>query len=131
MSRNAPEIFAAIDSFSPDKFVSYLTEDVSFRFGNADAAQGRAQVNEAVTGFFSSIKGLTHHIKSIWEVDANTTVLNIEVEYRRHDGETVYVPNVDILTWDGDLVSNWQILIDVSAVYAPIEEVSATARKKS
>lgn len=131
MSHNSAEIFAAIDSGDPDRFVAHLTENVSFRFGNADAAQGRAHVKEAVTGFFSSIKGLTHHIKNIWEVEPNKTVLEIEVEYRRHDGETVYVPNVDILTWDGDLVSNWQILIDVAAVYAPIEEVGATARTKS
>ncbi len=44
MSRNVAEIFAAIDSFDPDRFVAHLTEDVSFQFGNAEPVVGRAAV---------------------------------------------------------------------------------------
>lgn len=35
MSRDAA-IFADIDSFDPDKFVARLTEEVTFRCGNAE-----------------------------------------------------------------------------------------------
>lgn len=128
MAHNAREIFAAIDAFDPDKFVAHLTEDVVFRFGNADPAIGRQAVKEGVAGFFSSIAGLTHHIQDVWEVDAETTVARIDVEYRRQDGETVYTPNVDVLKWTGDLVSDWQIFIDVAPVYAPIDEVPNAVR---
>jgi len=117
MSRDTRAIFADIDAFDPDKFVAHLTEDVVFRFGNAEPAVGRAAVKEAVTGFFSSIGGLTHHILQVWDVD-DVSIAKINVEYVRHDGKHVTVPNADILTWDGDLVSNWQIYIDVAPVYA-------------
>ena len=117
MSRNARAIFADIDAFDPDKFVAHLTEDVTFRFGNAEPAIGRAAVREAVAGFFSTIDGLTHHILNVWDV-GEITIAQINVEYVRKDGKHVTVPNADILTFDGDLVSNWQIYIDVAPVYA-------------
>jgi ketosteroid isomerase-like protein len=117
MSRNTPAIFADIDAFDPDKFVAHLTEDVVFRFGNAEPAIGKAAVKEAVAGFFSTIDGLTHHIVKFWDV-GDISIAQINVEYVRKDGKHVTLPNADILTYDGDLVSNWQIYIDVAPVYA-------------
>lgn len=131
MARDARATLGAVDSLDADGFVNRLTEDVVFRFGNADPIQGRAAVKEAVLGFWSSIDGLTHHIKNVWEVDADTSVANIDVEYRRKDGYTVFVPNVDILHWDGDLVDDWQILIDLAAVYAPFDQVPDAAKSLS
>ncbi|HEV7965844.1 MAG TPA: nuclear transport factor 2 family protein [Actinoplanes sp.] len=117
MSRNVAGIFADIDAFDPDKFVAHLTEDVVFRFGNGEPVTGRAAVKEAVAGFFSSIDGLTHHILGSWDVDDVAIVQN-DVEYRRKDGKHVTVPNSDILIFEGDLVRNWQIYIDLAPVFA-------------
>ena len=117
MSRDVAAIFADIDAFDPDKFVAHLTPDATFRFANADPVTGRAAVKEAVAGFFSSIAGLTHHILNVYEV-GDTVIAKIDVEYRRLDGKSVTVPNADILGFDGDLVSDWQIYIDVTPVYA-------------
>jgi SnoaL-like domain len=117
VSRNLAAIFADIDSFDPDKFVSHLTDNVVFRFANGDPVEGRSAVRDAVAGFFSSIGGLTHHILQTWDVD-ETSIAKIDVEYVRADGKHVTVPNADILVFDGDLVSNWQIYIDLAPVFA-------------
>jgi ketosteroid isomerase-like protein len=117
MSRDIATIFADIDAFDPDKFVAHLTPDAKFRFANADPVTGREAVKEAVTGFFSSIDGLTHHILNVYE-SGETVIAQIDVEYRRKDGKSVTVPNADILVFDGDLVRDWQIYIDVTPVYA-------------
>lgn len=117
MSRDAAAIFADIDSFDPDKFVANLTEDVTFRFGNAEPVVGRSAVREAVAGFFGTIDGLTHHILNTWDA-GDVTIAQINVEYVRKDGKHVTVPNADILVFDGDLVRDWQIYIDVAPVYA-------------
>jgi ketosteroid isomerase-like protein len=117
MSRDLARAFADIDSFDPDKFVAHLTPDVRFRFGNADPVTGRADVRAAVAGFFATIDGLTHHIRNSWTV-GDTAIVQIDVEYRRKDGTTVLVPNADILTYEGDLIRDWQIYIDVAPVYA-------------
>jgi ketosteroid isomerase-like protein len=117
MSRNIAAIFADIDAFEPDKFVAHLTEDVTFRFGNAEPVVGRANVREAVAGFFTTIDGLTHHLLSTWDV-GDVSIAQIDVEYVRKDGKHVTVPNADILVFTGDLVSNWQIYIDLAPVFA-------------
>jgi ketosteroid isomerase-like protein len=117
MSRDVAAIFADIDAFDPDKFVAHLTPEATFRFANADPVTGRAAVKEAVAGFFSSIAGLTHHILNVYEV-GDIVIAQIDVEYRRLDGKSVTVPNADILVFDGDLVRDWQIYIDVTPVYA-------------
>ena len=117
MSRDIAANFADIDAFDPDKFVAHLTPDAKFRFANADPVTGREAVKEAVAGFFSSIDGLTHHIRNVWEF-GDTVVAQIDVEYLRKDGKTVTVPNVDILIYENDLVRDWQIYIDIAPVYA-------------
>jgi hypothetical protein len=53
----------------------------------------------------------------VWEF-GDTVVVQIDVEYLRKDGKTVTVPNADILIYDGDLVRDWQIYIDVAPVFA-------------
>jgi ketosteroid isomerase-like protein len=117
MSRDVAQLFADIDAFDPDKFVAHLTPDATFRFANAEQVTGRAAVREAVAGFFSTIDGLTHYVRNVYEV-GETVVTQIDVEYRRKDGKTVTVPNADILVYDGDLVRDWQIYIDIAPVYA-------------
>ena len=42
----------------------------------------------------------------------------IDVEYHRKDGKSVTVPNCDVLVFDGDLVRDWQIYIDLAPVFA-------------
>lgn len=117
MSRDVAKIFADIDAFDPDKFVAHLTPDARFRFASADPVTGREATRDAVAGFFGTIDGLTHHIRNVWEF-GDTVITQIDVEYVRKDGKTVIVPNADILVFDGDLVRDWQICIDVTPVYA-------------
>jgi len=117
MSRNVAAIFADIDSLDPDRFVAHLTLDVTFRFGNAEPVTGRAAVREGVAGFFGTIKGMTHHLLNTWD-SGDVTVAQIDVEYVRADGKHVTVPNADILAFDGDLVRDWQIYIDLTPVFA-------------
>ena len=117
MSRDVAPIFADIDGMDADKFVAHLTPDARFRYANADPAIGRAAIKEGVLGFWAMIDGLTHHIQKIYEV-GDTVIAQIDVEYRRKDGKSVTVPNCDVLVFDGDLVSDWQIYIDLAPVFA-------------
>src|SRR6266568_1925099 len=105
MSRDVAPIFADIDAMDAGKFVAHLTPDVKFRFANADPAIGRAAVKEGVESFWAMIVGLT-------------VIAQIDVEYRRKDGKSVTVPNCDVLVFDGDLVRDWQIYIDLAPVFS-------------
>lgn len=118
MSTDARAVFADIDKMQADAFLQHLTPDVHFTFGNLEPADGREAVRGAVESFWATISGMRHHVRDIWQVTDDTTVVHADVEYRRTDGKVVTVPNVDILRWEGDQVADWRIVIDIAPVYA-------------
>ena len=91
--------------------------DVVFRFANNPAVTGRAAVEQAVTGFFTTISGLTHHLLQTWE-EGDTVITQADVTYVRQDGKKTTVPNANILTFHDGLVREWRIYIDIAPVYA-------------
>ena len=110
-------LFAAIDAKDPEAFVGYLTGDASFRFGSAPAVQGRDAICAAVGAFFDTIAGLSHVVNKTL-VDGATMVCEGEVTYTRLDGSSVTLPFTDVFEYDGDLIAEYKIYMDVSPLYA-------------
>ncbi|MGV0603470.1 nuclear transport factor 2 family protein [Mycolicibacterium sp. XJ1904] len=108
--------FADIDAMKVDSFVARMSEDVVFQFGNAETVVGRSAVRTYVAQFFSTIDGLGHDIKNIWDV-GNTTIVQMDVEYLRIDGRAVSAPAANILTYDGDLACEWRVYVDLTPLY--------------
>ncbi|MBT8101910.1 MAG: nuclear transport factor 2 family protein [Gammaproteobacteria bacterium] len=110
-------VFTAIDAQDATAFVGFLTEDAVFRFGSAPAVRGREAIFAAVDGFFGSIAGCAHAIhKSIR--DGATLVCEGEVTYRRHNGSEITLPFTDVLEYDGHLIADYKIYMDVNPLYA-------------
>jgi ketosteroid isomerase-like protein len=110
-------MFAAIDARDGAAFVAYLTEDATFRFGSAPPVQGRAAIQEAVEGFFSTIAGCSHDISNTL-YSGDTLVCEGTVTYQRHDGGEVTVPFTDIFEFVGELIDQYKIYIDIAPLYA-------------
>lgn len=109
-------IFKAIDRKDASGFVSFLSEDASFKFANAPAVIGRQNIQDAVTAFFSSIKGLCHKISKVWE-QGEFIICEGEVTYIRHDATELTIPFADILKVKGGLISDYRIYMDPCALY--------------
>jgi len=111
------EVFADVDRMDAKAFASNLAEDCVLRFANADEVVGRDAIEQAIAGFFSTIKGLSHHIVEKWDVDA-TTIVQLEVTYTRMDDRRVTLPAVTIYRRAGDLIDEYRIYIDLAPIYA-------------
>ena len=111
------DLFMAIDNRDARAFQSFLTEDTVFRFGNAEAIHGRANAEAAVAGFFSSIAGLKHDVRGIWET-GDAVISHGFVTYTRHDASTLTIPFANIFMMKDSLVSEYLIFADTSALYA-------------
>jgi len=105
-----------IDDKDVEGFLSFLSEDVCFRFGNAEPVNGKATVGDVVGGFFESIKALHHDVSDIWQEEGAVICHGI-VTYTRHDSSTLTVPFANIFKLDGDLIREYLIYIDVSELY--------------
>jgi phage head maturation protease len=79
--------------------------------------RGRDAIEQAIAGFFSTIKGLSHHIVEQWDVD-DTTIVQTEATYTRLDDRRVTVPAITVYRRGGDLIDEYRIFVDLSPVYA-------------
>jgi ketosteroid isomerase-like protein len=111
-------LFDASDAFDLDRYIDFLAPDVRFQFGNAAPIHGRDDVREAVGAFFGTIAGIEHDILVEWFPEENVSVQKLSVTYTRQDGDTVVLPAVNILQVHDDLITDYQIHVDLTPVYA-------------
>ncbi|MDO8662925.1 MAG: nuclear transport factor 2 family protein [Candidatus Omnitrophota bacterium] len=110
-------LFSKIDRMDSDGFSASLAQNASFRFANAPAVIGRENIRGAVSSFFTQIKGLRHRILETWEC-GNTVICEGEVTYTRHNGSALTLPFVDILRMEAELIADYRIYMDISALFA-------------
>ena len=111
------ELFRAIDSMDADRFITFLTEDAQFKFGNNPKVIGKDAVKEAVKEFFSSIKGLSHEVINTWS-HPDTIICQGEVTYTRKNDSKVTIPFVNIFGIKENLVKDYLIYIDIAPLFA-------------
>ncbi len=111
------DLFARIDEKDTERFLDFLTDDASFRFGSAPPAQGREVIRTVLDGFFASIAGLSHELSRAVE-ETGAIICEGTVTYTRHDGSKIALPFADILELEGDRISNYKIYMDAGPLYA-------------
>ena len=112
------QLFERIDAMDADGFVSFLTDDAQFRFGNAQEVTGKEKIREAIAGFFASIKGLRHHILRTW-VHPEAVICQGEVTYTRTDDSQITIPFVNLFSMEGDYINHYHIYIDITPLHRP------------
>jgi len=110
------DILAAVDAKDTDKFLTFLSDDASFRFANAEAIDGKKGIGDMLKGFFESITGLSHALEEHWKTD-NAVISRGQVTYTRLNGSTLTVPFANIFRMKGDLIKDYLIYVDASQLY--------------
>lgn len=111
-------MFRRADAKDVDGWTDLMTDDVHFVFGNADAIDGRENLHSTITGFFNAVAGIRHTVIDAWTVD-DKIIQKLSVTYTRHDGSTLTVPAVNLLTLRDGKISEYLIYVDNSALFAP------------
>jgi phospholipase/carboxylesterase len=112
------DMFADIDRMDAGAWAGYLSEDVTFRFGNEQPLLGREAARDALAAFYDTIDGVSHEFREAWEVEG-TTIVESNVTYTRKDGNAVTVPIVTIYRLaDDGLIGDYRIYADVAPVFA-------------
>jgi hypothetical protein len=101
-----------------DEFLTYLTDDAEYRFGNYPAAVGKAAVEATIkASHLDHIKGITFGIQNIWEID-DAVVCELEITYTRLDDSTLVLPCLDVFRMTGDKVRAMLVYMDASPLFA-------------
>ena len=112
-------LFNSIDNKDTNAFVSHLSEDCIFRFGNMPAVTGGDAIREAVGGFFASIKTISHEITEAWAT-ADQVSCHGMVTYQRHDDSLLSVPFANIMKKPSgaNIASEYLIFAAISELYS-------------
>lgn len=111
------ELFQEIDNKDTVGFLSFLTPEARFRFGNAPLLQGRQAISEAVDAFFASIKASQHRLLHTWSID-DVVICQGEVSYTRRDNSALSLPFVNIFRMQGGQIDQYLIYVDVTPLYS-------------
>lgn len=123
-----PVLFACIDAKDTDGFLSYLCDDATFRFANQPPSVGHLAIGAAVAGFFAAIGACRHEVTNVW-TPGDAVICQGQVTYTRHDGSVLSVPFVNVLAMAGELIREYSIYVDASALFsAPPPADTQTAR---
>jgi ketosteroid isomerase-like protein len=110
-------LFASIDAKDTPGFLSFLTEDASFRYANAPPAVGQAAIGSAVDQFFAAIRSSSHRLLRRWE-EPGSAACQGEVRYVRHDGRSVTLPFCNVFELQGEKIARYEIYIDATPLFA-------------
>lgn len=111
------KISESIDAKDASKFSEFITEDGTFRFGNAETVKGRKEICNYVANFFTLIKSSKHKIVNLWDEGSNI-IWEGEVLYTRLDEKQVTVKFVNIFNMHGDMIKDYLIYIDNAPLFA-------------
>ena len=121
--RTVRELFAALDAGDIESALSSMTEDIAFRFGNADPVVGQAAIAAQFTTMAGIIASMSHGLLAIWttgEPDP-AVICEMAVTYRRHDGSQVTLPCANVFRLWGGRIADYRIYMDVNPVFAKQE----------
>ena len=110
------DLFKVVDAKDTERFLGFLTDEASFRFGSAPPVQGTEAIRSAVDGFFSTIAGCSHVLARFIAQD-DVVICEGEVTYSRHNGTEISLPFANIFEMDGELISAYKIYADAGPLY--------------
>jgi ketosteroid isomerase-like protein len=104
-------LLATVDARDVPGFLSFLTDDAEFRFGNGPSVEGREAVGALVEGFLGAIGGTEHVLTRHWDGEDSAVGEGL-VTYTRLDGTTLTLPFVNVFDLRDGKVSRYCIYID-------------------
>lgn len=107
--------FAADAALDADRFVSALTPHASFRLGGNPVVVGRDAIRDMVARMFTAFQSVRHRLVDVFE-QPGTLIYEAEVTYTFKDGRVLMAPYVNVLRFDGELVSDYRIYLDLSVL---------------
>jgi ketosteroid isomerase-like protein len=99
--------------------IRYFTDDVVYKIGNLKPVIGPQNVVKFGTSLMQTIESSSHEIKNIWEI-GDTVIVEVDVIFKRKDGEVFQLPNVTIIRFEENenKVRQLQAFIDISPVFS-------------
>ena len=107
-----------VDRMDPAEYITHFAEDGQVVFGNQPPAVGHANIQQALTEFYKTLRVMRHTVERIW-VEPGATISQATVHYERQsDGKAFDLPATTIIDEPGERVRKMQFFMDLSPLQA-------------
>lgn len=117
-------LFQAIDNKDSETFISFLSDDAVFRFGNMPPVEGKDNIRQFLDNWFPTIRSVRHDQIEIWEAEG-VKIMNGRVSYTRHDDSQLTVFFANTFKMFGNKIKDYLIFVDTSQLYATESRIRA------
>lgn len=112
------KVLAAADSRNPALFVTHLSDDVMFRFGNAPAVVGHEAVAKALEMLFDYVSFMRHDLVGV-HACGDVWAVEMVANYVDRFGREFSFPACNLMTVLRGKVSDYRIFVDNSSMFVP------------
>jgi len=109
--------YAAVEQNDIETYVTYFTEDCSYKVGNFEPVLGHDGIRALAAPLVEMFSSVTHDVKSLWEV-GDTVFCEMDITYSRKDGKVAVIPCVDIIHFAGDKVKELKAYLDPTPAFS-------------
>lgn len=120
------ELYAHVDQMDMEAVAGNYAEDVVMTMNNGGPVIGRANVIGALSGFQSTLAGLTHTFTAVAE-QGNVTFLESSVKFDLWTGDSVELKGVTVYERRGELITAHRMYVDM----APVKAIQKAAERES
>ena len=108
--------YVAVEANDVAHYVTFFTEDCSYKVGNFDAVHGHDGITALATPLVDMFSSVTHDVKQFWE-SGDTVICEMDITYSRKDGKVVVIPCVDIIHFAGGKVKDLKAYLDPTPAF--------------
>ena len=112
-------LFASIDAMDAVTFASFVSENGRFVYGAQMDVSGRDAVEQAVAGFFGTLKSLSHSNLQAWAGDdGKTQFVYGDVHYVLPNGNAVDIAFLNRFTFEDGGIAHYHVFTDPTPLFA-------------
>jgi ketosteroid isomerase-like protein len=113
-------MFAALDRGDLEAMFAPMHGDVVVRLGNQPPIHGLEAFRNLYTQVAGSLGGIRHELHDLWTAVelAGIHIVRMTVHYTRLDGQVVSVPCCNIFRVRDGAISEYDVFVDMSPVFA-------------
>jgi hypothetical protein len=111
------KLFLAGEALNVNNFIKFFADECYYQFGNFPPAKTPQEIKAASQGFIESCEGLHHRILNISIPSEDTVLVEMVVTYISHSGKIVTLPCFDIVKYEGALIKELKIFMDINPLF--------------
>ncbi len=108
--------YEAVDQLRFEDVAAFLHEDCENQYPMGVVVAGRERILRGMRAALEALAGTAHELKAAWEEDGEL-IFELQVTYRRRDGQTIARPGVGIFTMEGGKIRRQRLFVDSAGVW--------------